>query len=159
MIGKRSAEMKTAQFYQTDIYRIIEAMKATGNQPGVVRQWRNLAETWATENGGPEAEAIRAWLPFWKVRPFYTATELCPIFPVLAVTFGFASKAAPQMSPNRLANLLDFGGLPKLINGAENKGFKSPFTGQFDNYYIVEHIHFWKNRLISQEIFEEVFIP
>lgn len=154
--------MKTRDFYKTDVYKIIEAMKATGNQSGVIRQWKELEARWAIENTGPEAEAeaeaIRVWLPHWQVRPFYTAAELVPIFPVLAVMLGFAAKAAPQMSPVRLANLLDFGGLPQLINGVENKGFKSLITGQFDNYYIVERIHFWRNRLISQEIFEEVFL-
>lgn len=144
--------MKTTAFYQTDVYRIIQAMKATGNKPGMVRQWRELMQIWALDHPGADGDAMRAWIPYWRVRAVYTTDELAPIFPVLAVVFGFAQRAAPAMSANRLANLLEFGGLPQL------KGvFQHPVTGQLDRWWVVERLHYYSKIEYDQTSFEKEF--
>lgn len=124
-------------FWQSQTYRIVEAMKATGNSPGIVEQWRSAAEAWAIVNGGtPEADALKAWLPLWQVRPFYTAEELAPMMPALAVLLGFADRAGPVKSANRLANELGFSRLPfRIVEGRK--------------YFLVEQIHIWRDAPLS----------
>lgn len=133
-------------FYQGPTYKIVQAMKATGNQPGVIEQWREMVEHWAGTHPGPEAAAILAWLPMWQIRPFYSAAELAPMFPALAVALRITPTLGFQKSPARLANELDFAGLPKAL-------FADPSVGP---YFICERIHYWKNRLLSIEQFQEI---
>lgn len=149
------------QFWQSDTFRLIQMMKATGNRPGVILQWKELVSIWALDNAGtPDGKALCAWLPLWQIRPFYTAAELAPMFPVLAVTFGIAQLPTPQRSPTRLANELDLGGLPKLLsNDREDNFFQSPLTGQWNQYYIVERLHHWRVRGMLQDEFNEQFKP
>lgn len=115
----------TNPFWKSPVYGVIKAMKATGNQPGIIQQWVELARQWALENPGPDADAILAWVPHFQARPFYTAAELAPIFPALIVALGLAERP-PRYSVKRLEHLLDYGGLPRLT---ENP-----------NYFIVERI-------------------
>lgn len=130
-------------FYQGPTYKIVQAMKATGNQPGVIEQWREMVEHWAGTHPGPDAAAILAWLPMWQIRPFYSAAELAPMFPALAVALRITPTLGFQKSPARLANELDFAGLPYIFeNGVR--------------YYIVERIHHWRKSLITKTQFEEI---
>lgn len=112
----------------TDTYRIAEKMKATGNQPGVVTLWKNMVEHWATHASGPDAEAVKAWLPAWQVRPYYTAAELAPIFPVLAVALGLRDRPALEKSPTRLENELRATRLPYFMRDGKT-------------YFVVEQCH------------------
>lgn len=128
-------------FYQGPTYKIVQAMKATGNQPGVIEQWREMVEHWAGTHSGPDAAAILAWLPHWQVRPFYTATELAPIFPALAVALRITPTLQHQKSPARLANELDFARLPRLAAAQD--------------YFICERIHFWQKQPMTTENFRE----
>lgn len=112
----------------TDVYRIAEKMKATGNQPGVVTLWKNMVEHWATHTSGPDAEAVKAWLPAWQVRPYYTAAELAPIFPVLAVALGLRDEPLPQRTPRLLENELRATRLPYFVRDGEI-------------YFVVEQCH------------------
>lgn len=116
-------------FWKGPVYGVVKAMKATGNQPGVIKQWVAMAEQWAHENPGPEADAILAWAPHFQPRPFYTAAELAPIFPALIVALGLA-KRPPKYSAKTLEHMLDYAGLPRLTDDK--------------NYFIVEQIHKWR---------------
>lgn len=122
---------------------IIQMMKATGNQAGVIQRWKNAVGEWAEKtHGNPDAEAVKAWLPKWQARPFYTAEELAPIWPALAIATGFTAKwpAVPK-SARRLAHELDFYGLPRLA--------------YFKQYFIVERIHYWRGAS-KEEIEREI---
>lgn len=117
-------------FWKSDTFKIIKAMKASGNQPGIITQWRDRVAAWAQNVEGPHAEAIRAWLPMWQVRQYYTAAELAPIWPLLPIAMGWSMKPDPRMAqtPRRLAQELIFGGLPRIfIDGQE--------------YFVVEQLH------------------
>lgn len=121
-------------------------MKATGNQPGIVARWKAGIEAWAIANKGPDAEAVRKWLPYWQVRPFYMAAELAPIFPVLAVELHITDRPTPQMSPKRLENELLYGALPRVRLVGDD----------YSPYFIVERIHHWRDRVLTQEDFQEI---
>lgn len=116
----------TSPFWKSPVYGVVKAMKATGNQPGVIRQWVDLAIKWAHENPGPEANAILAWAPHFQPRPYYTAAELAPIFPALIVALGLSERPV-RYSAKRLEHMLDYAGLPRLTEDR--------------NYFIVEQIH------------------
>lgn len=115
-------------FWRSDTYRIVEAMKAAGNQTGVIEWWKKMVEATVPNMLAADRMAVEAWLPHWQVRPFYTAAELAPLFPALAVALGFRSTLPPQKTPARLANELDLARLPKF----ERDGV---------TYYLVEHCH------------------
>lgn len=104
-------------FWKSSTYRIVQAMKATGNRVGVIADWKYRMERWAQFNSGPDAEAVKAFLPLWQVRSAYTAAELAPIFPAIALMFGFSRRLEPQKSPGRLANELTYAGLPHFEKG------------------------------------------
>ena len=113
---------------------IIQAMKATGNRPGVIAQWKEAVADWAQKyRTDPDAAAVNAWLPMWQPRPFYLADELAPMWPALAIATGFTNRwPCVVKSARRLEFELDFYGLPHFeMNGQK--------------YYLVERLHFWKN--------------
>lgn len=129
-----------------ETYRIIEAMKATGNHPGIVECWKKGVEVWAETNFriDPNASAVKAWLPFWQPRPLYTADELAPIWPALAIALGITDRWPEVLkSARRLGFELDFYKLPHF----EIRGQK---------YYVVEQIHFWKTAT-QEELENAVF--
>jgi len=118
--------------YKSTTYKIVQAMKATGNQPGVIAQWKSLVEAWAAnEVNNPDAVAVRAWLPLWQVRRYYTAAELAPLWPVLGIVLGITKCLEHPKSAKRLEHELDFVGLPYFIED----GVK---------YYLVEQVHLCK---------------
>lgn len=129
----------------SETYHIIEMMKATGNRPGVIEQWKGAVADWAQKyRTDPDAAAVNAWLPLWQPRCGYTADELAPLWPALAIATGFTNRwPAVVKSARRLEHELDFHGLPfRLLR--EQK------------YYIVERIHHWRKAPIEkleQEIF------
>lgn len=141
--------MTSNPFWTSPIYGVIKAMKASGNQRGVIAQWMGLAGKWAMENDGPEAAAIRAWLPHFKSRPFYSAAELAPMFPALIVALGLAERPV-QYSPGRLAYELSFGGLPY-------KDFEHPISKIRTRFFIVEQVHHWSKQPLDQRQFEEIY--
>lgn len=119
--------------HKTSTYRIVQAMKATGNRPGIIAQWKALIEQWVVNNpNAPEAAALRSWLPLWQVRNHYSARELVPIWPVLAVVLGLSTRMEHIKSAQRLENELDFARLPHFEKDGEK-------------YYYVEQIHLFKN--------------
>lgn len=136
-------------FWQSDTYKIVEMMKATGNAPGLIERWKNMVEGWVQCNAGPDVEAAKAWLPMWQVRPFYTAAELAPLFPVLAVTLGLRKKPGPIKSANRLENELIFARLPAL-------GTYYLHDMRAAKYFIVERQHFWLEQNMTQRDFEKL---
>ncbi len=117
-----------------ETYHIIQMMKATGNRPGVIAQWKGIVAEWAQGyRTDPDAAAVNAWLPLWQPRPIYTAEELAPMWPALAIATGFTSRWPTVLkSAKRLEHELDFYRLPHVM-----------IDGQ--KYYVVERIHFWKN--------------
>jgi hypothetical protein len=126
------------KFWKGETAAIVRAMKATGNRPGIVAEWKAKVAQWAQMNRtDPNAAAVNAWLPMWQPRPFYTAEELAPMWPALAIAVGHTTHWPNVLkSPKRLEHELDFAGLPYF----RTRGRK---------YYIVECIHIWKNA--SQE--------
>jgi hypothetical protein len=127
-----------------ETYHIIQAMKATGNQTGVIERWKESVASWAQMNRtDPNAAAVNAWLPHWQPRPFYTAEELAPMWPALAIATGFTNRwPAILKSARRLQFELDFHKLPRL---------PEPWR----DYFICERLHYWKRASI-EEISREI---
>lgn len=130
-------------FWKSDTYKIVQAMRATGNQPGLIERWKESVETWAQFNRtDPDAKAILSWLPHWQVRPFYTVEELAPIFPALSYAFGYSARLNPPKAVRRLDLELDFAGLPYIIYHQKK-------------FYIVERLHYWSRNARREEIERE----
>lgn len=130
-----------------ETYAIVKAMKATGNQPGVIARWKEFVELWAISRPGDKnAEAILAWLPHWQVRPFYTAEELAPMWPALSIAIEYTNiwPAVPK-SAKRLEFELDYVGLPRLKQI------------QYGCYFIVERVHYWSREATLDEIRKEFY--
>lgn len=123
-----------SDFWKGETYAIVKAMKATGNRPGVVAQWKEAVAQWAQINRtDPNAAGVNAWLPHWHPRPFYTVEELAPLWPALAIAVGHTQHWPNVLkSPRRLEFELDFARLPHFLMGGRK-------------YYIVERLHFWQN--------------
>jgi len=129
-------------FWNSDTYKIVQAMKGTGNKPGIVAQWKAEIEKWALNAvNDPEAAAVRAWLPMWQVRPFYTATELAPMWPALAIALGLRERMMEGPSARRLEFELHYAELPS-------------FWLRNDSYFIVERIHHWRQQPIEEIVKE-----
>lgn len=132
----------TNPFWSGETYAIVKAMKAAGNRPGIIAQWKKDMEQWVTSQpvNNLDAQAVRSWLPLWQVRPIYTAWELAPIWPALAIAVGHTSRwPAVLKSARRLEFELDFAKLPsREVDGKR--------------YFIVERLHHWRNA--SQEDIE-----
>ncbi len=132
-------------FWEGETYAIVQAMKATGNRPGVIAEWKNAVAMWADKNRmDVNAQAVLAWLPSWQVRPFYTAEELAPMWPALAIAIGHTSiwPAVPK-SARRLEFELDYADLPRLDRF-------------YRQYFIVERIHYWRKDATPAEIDREI---
>lgn len=137
-----------SSFWESETYQIVKAMKRSGNRPGLIEEWKDAVERWALlpENANSaDAAAVRAWLPTWQPRPFYTATELAPLWPALAIAIGYTTRMSAPKSPMRLANELDFAGLPRAI-----------IDNVRSSYFIVERIHHW-NRPITHKEFLDAY--
>lgn len=123
----------SGNFWEGETYAIVKAMRRTGNQPGIIARWKDAVADWAElHRMFPEAAAVNAWLPHWQPRPFYTAEELAPLWPALAIAVGHTIRwPAVLKSPRRLEFELDYAGLPHFgIDGRK--------------YYIVEQIRMWE---------------
>lgn len=135
-----------SNFWKSDTYAIVKAFKANGNRPGLIQQWKDAVEAWATSpeyRNTPDARAVLSWLPNWHPRPFYTAAELAPLWPVLALAVGWSDHPpAITRSPARLENELDFAGLPSFM-----------WTGK--KFHIVERVHYWKEQ-VAQGNWQEI---
>lgn len=138
-------------------YLIVRAMLDRGNSPGLLREWFTGLLTWAEANKGPDASALRAWLPMAKPRPFYTAGELATMWPAFKLALGLATRMSEPPSANRLANELKFHGLPVLRNSEGFGGFyQLGVSRSFGEYFIVERCHYWRRLELTQEEFEKV---
>lgn len=131
----------------SDTYRIVEAMKARGNQPGLIREWFDGMKVWAEANKGADASALRLWLDYAKPRTIYTAAELAALWPSFKIALGMETRLMAPPSANRLANELDFHGLPRLQN---NGGL------ELRNYFIVERLHYWRERKLTDGEFHDL---
>lgn len=131
-------------FWQGETYAIAKMIKAAGNQPGIVQRWVERVAEWADLMMTPtDAAAVRAWLPFWQNRPFYTPEELAPIWPALAIMAGKTTRfPAVLKSPMRLRFEMDYAG----IESFERFGKR---------FYIVERPHYWRG-LIERAEWEEI---
>ncbi len=118
---------------RSETYHIIQMLKATGNQVGVIEQWKGIVAEWARKNiTNLDAQAVEAWLPHWQSRPLLTAEELAPMWPALAIATGFTNRwpLVPK-SAKRLEHELLFYGLPhRTIEGRR--------------YFAVEQLHVWR---------------
>lgn len=125
--------MSGRDFWKGETPAIVRAMWVSGNRPGVITDWKESVRLWA-ENNPTHAGAAAAlsWLPHWQVRPFYTADELAPLWPALAIVVGYTMEwpSVPK-SAKRIEFELDYAGLPRL---------KFP---TLERYFIVERIHHW----------------
>lgn len=134
--------MSKNPFWTSDTYAIIKAMRACGNRPGLIAEWKDAVERWANlpeYMNLPEAVAVRAWLPAWQVRPIYTADELAPLWPMLALAVGWSDRPPSLRGARRLEFELDYGLLPYVM-----------ILGR--KFYVVEQFHKWKNA--SEEEFQ-----
>lgn len=124
--------MSGRAFWKGETWAIVNAMRRAGNRAGVIAKWRDQIAAWAENNPkDPNAGAVKSWLPHWQVRPFYTASELAPLWPALAIAVGH-SQRWPEVpkSAGRIEFELDYAGLPRL-------------QGVDARYFIVERIHHW----------------
>lgn len=96
---------------------IIEAIKA---HPRLVEHWKASVAQWAQMNRtDPNAQAVNAWLPLWQTRELYSAEELAPLWPALAIASGF-TKHWPNVPKGAalIENELRFCGVPcRYVNG------------------------------------------
>lgn len=125
-----------------ETYHIIQAMKATGNRPGVIEQWKQAVAGWAQMHPtDPNAAAVNAWLPLWQTRPFYTANELAPMWPALAIATGFTNRWPVRQSliksAARLEHELDFHRLPRL---------PEPYR----NSFVCERLHYRRSAPLTE---------
>jgi hypothetical protein len=126
--------MSGREFWKGETWAIVKAMRATGNRAGVIEQWRDQVKSWAENNPrDPNASAVLAWIPHWRARPFYTADELAPLWPALAIVVGHTDHwpSVPK-SARRLEFELDYAGLPRLAQ-----------CEILRKYFIVERVHYW----------------
>jgi hypothetical protein len=124
---------------------IIAMMKATGNRPGIIAQWKEIVADWAQKyRTDPDAAAVNAWLPLWQPgrstppknwRPCGRRSPSQPASRQLAGLVGIKSA-------RRLEHELDFCGLPRLGHG-------------YEKYFIVERIHYWR-QATKEEIEREI---
>lgn len=134
-------------FWKGETHAIVKAMKATGNRPGIIAEWKERVVEWAQmHRTDPNAAAVNAWLSHWQPRPLYTVEELAPMWPALAIAVGHTDKwPAVLKSPQRLAFELDYAGLPsRIVLGRK--------------YYIVEALHVWKDApqsALNEIVFQE----
>lgn len=145
-------------FWSSPTYQIVRAMKATGNKPGIVAQWKAAMDLWAMTNVGPDASALQSWLPQFQVRPFYTADELAPMWPALGMVLGITDRMEPVKSYARLLNELDLARLPSLCDMHGRQMLAHPVTKQVRRFYIVERISYWSARPIEWFEFEREFV-
>ena len=146
----------SGDFWKGETYAIVQAMKATGNQFGIIADWKEKVAQWAQMNRtDPNAVAVNAWLRFWKPRPFYTAEELVPMWPALAIAIGYASHwPAVLKSPRRLEFELDYAGLPRCLN----TGCDLLLGPNNSRYFVVERIHYWTSlERTREEIEREIY--
>ena len=137
--------MSGRQFWQGETWAIVKAMKATGNRPGVIAEWKEKVAQWAQmHRTDPNAAAVNAWLPLWQPHVGYTVEELAPMWPALAIAVGHTSHwPAVLKSPRRLEFELDYAGLPfHMVHGKK--------------YYVVERVHYW-SKVSSAEFEQEIF--
>lgn len=136
--------MSGRRFWQGETWAIVKAMKATGNRPGVIAEWKEKVAQWAQmHRTDPNAAAVNAWLPLWQPRPFYTAEELAPMWPALAIAVGHTTHWPPvPKSAKRLEFELDYAGLPRL-------------DFHYRQFFVVERIHHWTHAT-RQEIEREL---
>lgn len=137
--------MSGRRFWQGETWAIVKAMKATGNRPGVIAEWKERVAQWAQmHRTDPNAAAVNAWLPLWQPRVGYAVEELAPMWPALAIAVEHTAHwPAVLKSPQRLEFELDYAGLPfHVIRGRK--------------IYVVERLHHWSK--VSPEEFErEIF--
>jgi hypothetical protein len=141
--------MSGREFWKGETWAIIKAMRATGNRPGVIAGWKADIEAWAENNPrDPNAAAALSWLPHWQVRPFYTADELAPLWPALAIAVGHTTRwpEVPK-SAKRIEFELDYAGLPRLGHWPE---FSDNFPHSLRRYFIVERIHHWSAATLKE---------
>jgi hypothetical protein len=101
----------------------------------------------------PNAVAVNAWIRFWKPRPFYTAEELAPMWPALAIAVGHTTHWPSVLkSARRLEFELDYAGLPRLWNTV---GCTMEFGPDFSKYFVVERIHYWNSQDRTREEIEK----
>ena len=127
------------------IEMVVKKMKATGNQPGVVHHWKAIVQQWANREHTPDAASVRAMLPLWQERPFYTAAELAPILPALIMALGvptFSGRIPSAMSPARLATALKVARLPHhQVEGTTY--FMVEYTHRIDDMIpMIEEFHY-----------------
>jgi len=133
--------MTARQFWKGETHAIVKAMKVKGYKDGIIADWKNQVAAWAQDSPtDPNAVAAKAWLPLWQVRAFYTAGELAPLWPALAIAVGYANKWPQALkSARRLEYELDFAGLPRLSQ-SEN----------LRKYFIVERFDYWEKATLDQ---------
>lgn len=143
-------------FWKGETAAIVKAMKATGNQSGVIDVWKGKVAEWAQmHRTDPNAVVVNAWLRFWQIRPFYTADELAPMWPALAIAVGHTTHwPAVLKSPKRLEFELDYAGLPRCLNA----GCDLLLGPNNSRYFVVERIHYWTSlERTREEIEREIY--
>lgn len=136
-------------------YLIVKAMLDRGNRPGLLREWFAGMLEWAEKNPGQDAAALRLWLSATKPRPFYTAAELAKMWPAFKLHLGMIQRLHEPPSANRLANELNFHGLPRLRNNRGTHDFFVPGrAAHIEHYFIVERCHYWRSTGMDQKDFE-----
>lgn len=129
----------------SDTYRIVQIILRRGNAPGLIAEWFDGMRQWAQANSGQDAEAVRLWLSLVEARPFYTAKELARFWPALRLTLGMTKRLEPAPSPHRLANELEFWGLPYV---RRSDGVALKINGE--KYFIVDRVHHWSKVCMNE---------
>ena len=143
-------------FKHSPLYKTLQVMNAQRGD-SLVTQWKREVQKWAENHDKTlDAQAVKSMMTLWQERPFYSAAELSPILPAMALTLGITKTLQPATGAATLSTLLDFVKQPTLVGLDGSPFFIHPGSGQKAKFYIVERQCFWC-KPISQKDFENAF--
>jgi hypothetical protein len=136
------------------IGRLAEDMKHSTTN--TIAQWITESLTWArlaVENGGRQAQTAKEMLvvlPQMQIRPWYTAEELCGIFPHMA--FSLLGVDYKVWSPGWLSQHLRKNGIEHLAPADDPRGFL--WRGRWRQFLVVADRDKWREPLTQAEFDE-----
>jgi len=123
----------------------------------VGKMWLDAAAYWAIENAindrlSKQASEVNTALDVIQVRPFYTAEELCMLFPDLAESVRWEKGANYRATPaGKLSKSLRDNQVRFLRSKDSEKGFM--WRGKWRQYLVIADVEEWQQP-IDQKHFE-----
>lgn len=122
-----------------------------------ILQWIAAAAAWAAQaelspnaDVASRARVFTQHLPKFHIRPFYTAAEICMLFPLLQAQAG--GKVRGELSPGEVSRALREAGIPYLKSADRPDGFL--VRGRLQQFLVISDFERWSQPLTQAE-FEE----